>query len=132
MSSLIFDLDRTLVSYNGGLHLFPQIRELLEALHQKGYPLYVASFNPFAKFILKHFQILKYFQGVAKLVSLTSKPDLIFRLAQEQGFDPCQTWMFDDDSYNVSNCRAVGLCITKVDPLIGVTETQVYHALSRM
>jgi phosphoglycolate phosphatase-like HAD superfamily hydrolase len=130
---LIFDMDECLLSRANGRHEpFPQVPYLIHELYEAGYPMYVASFNTRAYQVLDHLGLLPYFRAVARLVSPSSKVDIIVELAREQNFDPFTAWFFDDDPNNVRMCQSAGLQVTKVDPTIGVTESQVLAALARL
>ena len=129
MRPLIFDFDETLVSRDSGHVPFPQTRDILQHLYSEGYPMYIASFNPFVEDILWRLDLYQYFQGIADLVSITSKPAIVLQLAVKYQIDLTQSRFFDDDPRNVRECLAINLHTTKVDPLIGVTWAQVAAAL---
>ena len=130
LRTLIFDLDETLVSRTPELTgPFPQVPALLETLHLQGYLMYVASFNPLASQILRHYRLRQYFQAVAPLVSIVSKVKLIQQLAVKQAINPYQAVIFDDDPRNIQECQAAGLRAVKVNPVMGVTMEQVQKSL---
>src|SRR4029079_12803406 len=95
--TLIFDFDGTLVDYYG--HPFPQIRNLLQGLIDKGYKLYVCSFNYCIDQCLKEANLSQYFSGVAYRTS-DSKPEMIGVMGAMYEFTPDSVRYFDDDSNN--------------------------------
>ena len=98
---------------------YPGIPELLEQLHQEGFPLYVATSKPevTAKEILSHFHLDGYFLeicGATMDSSRENKADVIAYLLQKAG-GPHGVLMIGDTDYDVLGAAAHGI------PTIGVS-----------
>ena len=125
--NLIFDFDGTLVDYYG--KPFPHIHEQLQGLKDKGYKLYVCSFNGSIDQCLKETDLGQYFSGVGFRTSF-SKTEMINVLGALYGFSPSSIRYFDDDPNNVRDCRLQGIRAYHVDPFKGVTEYLLEEALT--
>lgn len=90
--------------------LYPGIEELLETLSGKGLHLYVATAKPegFAREILEHFRIMRYFRGMVGASldhSLSEKEDIIRLLLANYGLDPATCLMVGDRRFDLEGAR---------------------------
>lgn len=98
---------------------YPGIRELLEALQSKGYPLYVATSKPeeMSIDILNHFDLAKYFTricGASLDFSRNTKESVIAHLLETSG-ESGNMVMVGDTKFDVLGAKHHGI------PCIGVS-----------
>ena len=98
---------------------YPGIRELLEALTERGYVLFVATSKPedMSLEILEHFDLARYFRqicGASLDASRSSKEDVIAYLLEHNGRDG-KMIMVGDTKFDVLGAKAHGI------PAVGVT-----------
>lgn len=98
---------------------YPGIRELLEALTERGYVLFVATSKPedMSIEILEHFDLAKYFRqicGASLDASRSSKEAVIAYLLEHNGRDG-KMIMVGDTKFDVLGAKAHGI------PAVGVT-----------
>ena len=114
---------------------YPGVRELLEALKEEGYTLYVASSKPewMCVEILKHFDLAKYFDmicGATMDTSRTNKEAVIEYLIQENG-KTGNMIMVGDTKFDVLGAKFHGIpCIGVSWGYGSVTEMQEAGAMS--
>ncbi|MCF9047219.1 HAD-IA family hydrolase [Acinetobacter nectaris] len=90
--------------------VYPQVKETLQILKNKGYVLYLATAKPqiYAQLILAHFELLEYFQyayGSELNGDRTNKADLIAYILQEEKIDACECIMVGDRQYDILGAR---------------------------
>ncbi len=94
--------------------VFAGVREMLDELHGKGFPLYVCTSKPqhFAVRILDRFALIPLFTAVygdRTDVADHSKTKLLATLVQEQKLNAKATWMIGDRIFDFRAARANGL-----------------------
>lgn len=97
---------------------YPGIRQMLEALLEQGYRLYVATSKPeeISKEILSHFDLSRYFtiiRGATDDSTRSTKSEVIAALLDE-GLNPRECVMVGDTAYDVLGAASFGI------PAIGV------------
>ncbi|ESK38110.1 hypothetical protein P256_02034 [Acinetobacter nectaris CIP 110549] len=90
--------------------VYPQVKETLQILKNKGYVLYLATAKPqiYAQRILAHFELLEYFQyayGSELNGDLTNKADLIAYILEEEKIDARECIMVGDRQYDILGAR---------------------------
>jgi phosphoglycolate phosphatase len=93
---------------------------VLEQLRASGYRQFVATgkAHEYARRILAHFDLLKYFEGVygPELDGTRSnKSDLLAWLFAQEGIRPCQAIMIGDRHHDINAAKSHGV------PSIGIT-----------
>ena len=88
--------------------------ELLERLHEAGYPLYALTDNvkEIVAYLRRRYDFWKYFQGVvvsAEVNCLKPDPEIFYHLLESNGIEAGETIFFDDMPANVRGARDVGL-----------------------
>lgn len=97
---------------------YPGIRQMLEALLEQGYRLYVATSKPeeISKEILSHFDLSRYFtviRGATDDSTRSTKSEVIAALLDE-GLNPRECVMVGDTAFDVLGAASFGI------PAIGV------------
>lgn len=100
-------------------HVYPGVPEMLEDLKASGICMFVATSKPFpfARRIVDHFGLAKYFGGVygAELDGrFDSKRDLLRFVLDSEGLDPRSTAMVGDRSHDMLAAKAHNLCAVGV------------------
>lgn len=108
---------------------YPGIREMLEALRDLGYKLFVATSKPekMSVEILEHFGLAEFFQGICGATmdgSRSTKEDVIEYLIQENG-RASHMLMVGDTVYDILGAKAHGIPAIGVDWGYGKTEDMV-------
>ncbi len=94
--------------------VFPGVREMLQELHQQGFPLYVCTSKQqhFAVRILDAFELSGMFTAIygdkAEYAS-HSKVDLLGKILSERSLSLDNTWMIGDRSFDIDAAHANGL-----------------------
>ena len=86
--------------------VFPGVRELLQQLHQQGFPLYVCTskHQPYALRILEAFGLAPFFRAVygdRPEFATHNKTDLLALLLREQTLPAQATWMIGDRIHDI-------------------------------
>lgn len=94
--------------------VYPGVRELLAALNEKGFPLYICTskHEPSALRVLDHFGLAGLFTAVfADRPDMEShgKTDLLASLLGRQSIDRANAWMVGDRIYDFEAARANGI-----------------------
>lgn len=94
--------------------VFAGVREMLEGLRAKGFPMFVCTSKPqhFAVRILDRFELTGLFRAVygdRADVPDHSKTKLLATLLREQGLSAKTTWMIGDRTFDFRAARANGL-----------------------
>lgn len=95
-------------------HVFADVAETLQQLQQQGYRLFLATAKPeiYAKQILEHFDLLKYFEhpyGSELNGERTNKADLIGYILEQEQLDPAQCLMVGDREHDIFGARQNGI-----------------------
>lgn len=101
----------------GGMYeneIYPNVRQTLSALKDKGYILCTASSKPqiFVDKILEHFDIKKYFDfvGGASLDGKVSKKEDVIKLVlQQTGIEKSQVLMVGDRKFDLEGARRMNM-----------------------
>ena len=123
---LVFDLDSTLL-INLRPELFPQVKKLLLKLHQEGYTMFLCSFNREGRDILWQTSLLSCFRDTRCDVGGPKAP-IIQELSSTYNLPLAECRFFDDCEHNIKTCTDAGIQSIKVDPEVGVTETQIRNS----
>ena len=88
--------------------------ELLERLHDAGYPLFALTDNvhEIVWYLKRRYDFWKYFKGVvvsAEVNCLKPNPDIFYHLLESNGLEPSETVFLDDMPANVQGARNVGM-----------------------
>lgn len=98
---------------------YPGVRNLLEDLNEKGYPLYVATSKPevTAVEILEHFDLARYFTRIcgADLEKSRTTKEQVIRYLLDTANAAGHLMMVGDTAYDVTGAKALGI------PTIGVS-----------
>ncbi len=99
--------------------VYPDIPEMLETLKKSGCHLYVATSKPepFAKQILEHFDLAKYFAfigGSTLSETRTHKEEVIDYVLKENNLQPQDCLMVGDRFYDIEGARKCGLKVAAV------------------
>ncbi len=99
--------------------VYPGIPEMLESLKKSGCRLYVATSKPepFAKQILEHFDLTKYFTfigGSTLSETRTHKEEVIDYVLKENRLQPQDCLMVGDRYYDIEGARKCGLKVAAV------------------
>ena len=91
--------------------LYPKVPELLDALSQSGYALYIATAKPFdfTHQLVEHFKIKPYFRGIYGPNldgTLDSKEKLVAELVRQEGVLPEKTIMIGDRKHDIDSARS--------------------------
>lgn len=94
--------------------LYPGIPELLQQLHQKGIPVYLATSKPqvFAETLLKHLELDHYFKQIAGSTldhTRDQKSQVLNWLLNQAHLMPEDCLMIGDRHYDVEGARACGI-----------------------
>lgn len=101
----------------GGMYeneIYPNVRQTLSALKDKGYILCTASSKPriFVDKILEHFDIKKYFDfvgGASLDGSVSKKEDVIKLVLQQTGIENSQVLMVGDRKFDLEGARRMNM-----------------------
>ena len=99
--------------------VYPQIPEMLEALRREGCALFVATSKPepFAKTILEHFDLAKYFNfigGSTLEETRTNKTEVIEYVLAENGLNTEDCLMVGDRSYDIEGAKNCNMKVAAV------------------
>ncbi len=99
--------------------VYEGIPELLAALKDRGFPLYVCTSKQehFARRILEKFALAGYFNSIhgdRAEFSSHSKVDLLAHLLQQESLDPAHTWMIGDRKFDIEAAKANGVRVIAV------------------
>lgn len=94
--------------------IYPNVKETLQLLHNKGYILCTASSKPqvYVKRILEYFEIDKYFTvigGASLDGKISEKHDVIDLVLKEAGFEKESTVMVGDTKFDLIGASKMGL-----------------------
>ncbi len=94
--------------------VYGEISKTLERLREMGFRLFVATSKPepFAKQILEHFDLAKYFSfigGSTMDETRTEKADVIAYVLEQTGIEPAESVMVGDRIYDIQGGQACGL-----------------------
>lgn len=94
--------------------VYPEVEATLQALTARGFQLFLATAKPtiYAKQILEHFHLAKYFQviyGSELSGERTNKGDLIAYIVQQQHLNPKECLMVGDREYDILGARRNGI-----------------------
>ncbi len=94
--------------------VYPGVQETLQKLVKQGHRLFVATSKPepFAKTILEHFDLLKYFLfvgGATMNETRTKKHEVIQYVLDENHLNPAEALMVGDRSYDIDGAHHCGL-----------------------
>ncbi len=99
-------------------HLFPGVRETLEALHRRGKRFAVASTKRVAgiRRATDHFNITEFFAQLQGSDDLPYKPDpfIINKIIANQGWERSETIMVGDSGHDINAGRAAGVATCAV------------------
>lgn len=95
-------------------HVFADVAETLAALKDKGYRLFLATAKPevYARQILDHFDLLKYFEypyGSELNGERTNKGDLIAYILEKEQLNPEECLMVGDREHDIFGARNNGI-----------------------
>lgn len=95
-------------------HVFDDVAETLDALKNKGYRLFLATAKPevYARQILDHFDLLKYFEypyGSELNGDRTNKGDLIAYILEKEQLNPEECLMIGDREHDIFGARHNGI-----------------------
>jgi len=95
-------------------HLFDDVIPTLESLKTQGYRLFLATAKPeiYARRILEHFDLLKYFEypyGSELTGERTNKGDLIAYILEKEQLNPDQCLMIGDREHDILGARKNGI-----------------------
>lgn len=95
-------------------HVFEDVAETLAALKDKGYRLFLATAKPevYARQILDHFDLLKYFEypyGSELNGERTNKGDLIAYILKKEQLNPEECLMVGDREHDIFGARHNGI-----------------------
>jgi phosphoglycolate phosphatase len=95
-------------------HLFEDVPETLETLKAQGYRLFLATAKPevYARQILKHFDLLQYFEysyGSELNGERTNKGDLIAYILEKEQLNPNECIMVGDREHDILGARKNGI-----------------------
>ena len=95
-------------------HVFEDIISTLETLQQQGYRLFLATAKPeiYARQILEHFELLKYFvhpYGSELNGDRTHKADLIAYILEKEQLQPQECLMVGDREHDILGARHNGI-----------------------
>lgn len=95
-------------------HVFEDVAETLAALKNKGYCLFLATAKPevYARQILDHFDLLKYFEypyGSELNGDRTNKGDLIAYILEKEQLHPDECLMIGDREHDIFGARHNGI-----------------------
>ncbi|RKG37190.1 HAD-IA family hydrolase [Acinetobacter rongchengensis] len=108
-------------------HVFEDIAETLAALKNKGYRLFLATAKPevYARQILDHFDLLKYFEypyGSELNGERTNKGDLIAYILKKEQLNPEECLMVGDREHDIFGARNNGIETIAVEYGYGSTQ----------
>jgi len=95
-------------------HVFDDVAQTLEALKSKGYRLFLATAKPevYARQILDHFDLLKYFDypyGSELNGERTNKGELITYILEKEKLNPKECLMVGDREHDIYGARKNGI-----------------------
>ncbi len=112
----LVDIYREYFSVTGKFEneVYPLIPEMLAAMKNKGYRLFVATGKPekFAKEILEHFGLSKYFEcirGIALDEEHITKAEVISRVLKKYSLDKKSTVMIGDRCFDIEGAKETGI-----------------------
>ncbi|QIO09652.1 HAD-IA family hydrolase [Acinetobacter lanii] len=108
-------------------HVFDDVPETLKQLQAKGYRLFLATAKPevYAKQILEHFDLLKYFEypyGSELNGERTNKGDLIAYILEKEQLKPEECLMVGDREHDIFGARKHGIDTIAVEYGYGSSE----------
>ena len=108
-------------------HVFEDVAETLAALKNKGYRLFLATAKPevYARQILDHFDLLKYFEypyGSELNGERTNKGDLIAYILKKEQLNPEECLMVGDREHDIFGARNNGIETIAVEYGYGSTQ----------
>ena len=108
------EADRLFYNIKDSQDLLDGSVELLERLHEAGYPLYALTDNvkEIVTYLKSRYDFWKYFQGVvvsAEVNCLKPDPEIYYHLLESNGIKANETIFFDDMPANVQGAQEVGL-----------------------
>ena len=108
-------------------HVFEDVAETLQALKNKGYRLFLATAKPevYARQILDHFDLLKYFEypyGSELNGERTNKAELIAYILEKERLNPEECLMVGDREYDIFGARKNGIETIAVEYGYGSSE----------
>ncbi len=94
--------------------IYPNVKETLQRLKEKGYVLCTASSKPekFVDIILEHFDIRKYFDFVGGATMdgrISKKEDVIDYVIEKTGFKPQEVLMVGDRMFDLQGAKEFGM-----------------------
>ena len=123
---IIFDLDYTLYNYNTE-KLYDGIQDLLYALKNEGYIIALASYNAHAEYILKKYDIYKYFNHIEyenvmyyDYCDLDDKKNMLESIIKKTCLNHNQLLFIDDQLCNIETAQSLGFHILHVDRKTGI------------
>lgn len=95
-------------------HVFDDVADTLDALKTKGYRLFLATAKPeiYARQILDHFDLLKYFEypyGSELSGERTNKGELIAYILEKEQLNPAECLMVGDREHDIFGARKNGI-----------------------
>ncbi|WP_173913054.1 HAD-IA family hydrolase [Acinetobacter sp. Marseille-Q1618] len=95
-------------------HVFDDVADTLDALKTKGYRLFLATAKPeiYARQILDHFDLLKYFEypyGSELNGDRTNKGELITYILEKEQLNPTECLMVGDREHDIFGARKNGI-----------------------
>lgn len=95
-------------------HVFDDVADTLDALKTKGYRLFLATAKPeiYARQILDHFDLLKYFEypyGSELNGERTNKGELIAYILEKEQLNPAECLMVGDREHDIFGARKNGI-----------------------
>ncbi|CAB1209819.1 HAD-IA family hydrolase [Acinetobacter bouvetii] len=95
-------------------HVFEDVAETLNTLKQQGFHLFLATAKPevYAKQILEHFDLLKYFNyayGSELNGERTNKGELIAYILEKENLNPAECVMVGDREHDIFGARRNGI-----------------------
>ena len=108
-------------------HVFEDVAETLQALKNKGYRLFLATAKPevYARQILDHFDLLKYFEypyGSELNGERTNKAELISYILEKEQLNPEECLMIGDREHDIFGARKNGIETIAVEYGYGSSE----------
>lgn len=102
----VFDFDGVL--YNG-FNIYPNVKCMLTQLKRKNVKMFIASYNPFASYILSKNGLDIFFEAFYCYFDNKNKVSHLNQIMSDHNIDKSQIVFFDDTPINVYSVSAIGI-----------------------
>ena len=128
---VIFDLDYTLLNHYT-YRLYDDVVEILSELKSNGYKVALASYNAYAKNVLKEFDIYDYFDYIeyedvrySNWNNIDNKRSMLERLIKKLNVEAQEILFIDDQRQNINVASDLGINVCLVNRISGISKDKM-------